>query len=271
MNEYCVVGNPIAHSKSPVIHEQFAKTCDRHIQYKRELIEKGLFVESLLNMFSNGLMGANVTVPFKEEAFKLCNSISDRAEVAGAVNTIINNGKDGLLGDNTDGIGLVKDLTQNHSITLRGRKILVVGAGGASRGILKPLLEERPASIIIANRTHEKACDLAKLFKQYGDIECCEFENLDQHRFNLVLNASSGSLNGDVPPIPAGAISRDCVFYDLMYANEATAFLVWGRELGLTQLFDGLGMLVEQAAESFYLWEGVRPDTQSAIKMLRPD
>lgn len=271
MNEYCVVGNPIAHSQSPVIHEQFAKICEREIQYTRVLIEKGGFVESLSEMFTNGLLGANVTVPFKEEAFKLCNKISERADVAGAVNTIINNGEDGLLGDNTDGVGLVRDLVQNHKITLSGRHILVVGAGGATRGILKPILEENPASVVIANRTHEKACDLATIFNKYGNIQSCTFQDLDQHNFNLVLNASSGSLNGDVPPIPAKAISSDCVFYDLMYANEATAFLIWGRELGLTQLFDGLGMLVEQAAESFYLWEGVRPDTQSTIKMLRPD
>lgn len=271
MNRYCVVGNPIAHSKSPHIHEQFAKTCERRIQYSKILIEKDKFVETLLDMFSNGLKGANVTLPFKEEAFKLCHSISDRAEAAGAVNTIINKGEHGLLGDNTDGVGLVRDLVQNHRMTLNNLKILVVGAGGATRGILKPILEENPASLIVANRTHSKACDLASVFKKYGNVDSCTFQNLEQHNFDLILNASSGSLNGDVPPIPTNAINNDCVFYDLMYANEATAFLLWGRELGLTRLFDGLGMLVEQAAESFYLWEGVRPDTKSTIKMLRPD
>lgn len=271
MNRYCVVGNPIAHSKSPLIHEQFAKTCERNIQYEKVLVEKGQFIESLSDMFSNDLKGANVTLPFKEEAFKLCNTISDRAKAAGAVNTIINKGKDGLLGDNTDGVGLVRDLIHNHGIALDNRKILVVGAGGATRGILKPVLEESPELVIIANRTHEKARDLAYAFKKYGSIDCCTFQDLQQHSFDLILNASSGSLNGDVPPIPTSSMDSDCIFYDLMYSNEATAFLLWGHELGLTQLYDGLGMLVEQAAESFYLWEGIRPDTEATIKMLRPD
>ncbi len=271
MNRYCVVGNPISHSKSPIIHGHFANTCERNISYEKVFIEKGHFVQSLSPMFADGLSGANVTTPFKEEAFKLCNNITDRAKAAGAVNTIINQGDQGLLGDNTDGVGLVRDLTHNHGIILKDQKILIVGAGGATRGILKPILEENPISANIANRTYKKACDLVTQFKEFGNIDSCSFKDLTTHSFDLILNASSGSLNGDVPPIPASAIHSNTVLYDLMYANEPTPFLVWGQELGLTQLYDGLGMLVEQAAESFYLWEGIRPDTLTTIKMLRPD
>ncbi len=186
-----------------------------------------------------------------------------------AVNTVIVQDNGSLLGENTDGIGLARDLMINHSVNLKKKRILVAGAGGATRGILKPLLDESPEEIIICNRTVAKADALANAFSQFGAIRRAEYEKLDTEQFDLIINATSTSLSQDIPPIPLSCLSADTTLYDLAYAQEPTSFLKWGNENGVTQLLDGSGMLAEQAAESFYLWEGERPNTTNAIRLLK--
>lgn len=267
---YAVFGNPVAHSKSPQIHSLFAAQTGEAIEYQRVLAPLNDFPGSVRAFVHDHGRGFNVTVPFKEEAWRMARRRSARAEKAGAVNTVTVE-SDGLLtGDNTDGVGLVRDLTHNLGWLLRGQRVLVLGAGGAVRGILTPLLAEQPASVVIANRTAEKAAGLAALFADEGVIGGGGFAELaDAHAFDVIINGSSASLAGALPPVPAQAIGAGTRCYDMMYGRQETVFNRWAREHGAAVCADGLGMLVEQAAEAFFVWRGKRPDTAPVMAALR--
>lgn len=265
-DRYCVFGNPVSHSKSPAIHAAFAAQTGDAIEYTAIEAPLDDFAGAWQRFIADGGRGANVTVPFKEEAFRLCATLSQRAQRAGAVNTLLL-GKNGLTyGDTTDGIGLVRDL-KHHGVKLAGVKILVLGAGGAVRGILEPLLAEGPASLLVANRTAAKAEALAEDFRKLGVIEGGGFDAVDG-AFDLVINGTSASLAGDLPPLPDSLFAEGATAYDMMYGAERTVFLRWSEERG-AHCLDGLGMLVEQAAESFFQWRSKRPDTAPVLEMLR--
>lgn len=268
-DRYAVFGNPVGHSKSPLIHTSFAEATRQDLVYTAELIERGDFDEAVVHFFAGGGKGLNVTVPFKEEAWDIAAVLSDDARIAGAVNTLKLDDNGQIEGHNTDGIGLVRDICHNHSGQLRDKRLLVLGAGGASRGILLPFLREQPASITIANRTVSRAGALAGGFSEYGSVVACGFEDLAGEQFDWVINATSASLKGELPPLPDTLLAPDACCYDLMYTDEPTAFCRWASEHGAAKSINGLGMLVEQAAESFWLWRGMRPETEAVLKMLR--
>ncbi len=267
---YAVMGNPIGHSKSPAIHTAFAKQCSIDLEYTAIQVDPGGFAQAVGNFRASGGAGLNVTVPFKVEAYELAQRLSERAQQAGAVNTLKFEADDGLFGDNTDGAGLVRDLADNLGIDLTGKDILVLGAGGAVRGILGPLCAAGPKSIMIANRTSVRARELAETFSGACPVTGCGFNTLAGHRFDLIINGTAASLAGEVPAIPAAIFAADALAYDLMYADSPTAFMDWALAFGAGRAVDGLGMLVEQAAESFQIWHGVRPETAPVIRMLRP-
>lgn len=268
MDQYVVFGNPIGHSKSPLIHRLFAQQTGQQLEYNTLLAPLDDFAGAARGFFAQG-RGANVTVPFKEDAYRLCDSLTERAQRAGAVNTLSKQADGTLLGDNTDGAGLVRDLTVNAGVSLKGKRILLLGAGGAVRGALEPLLAQRPASVVIANRTVEKAELLAELFADLGPVSASGFDWL-QESVDLIINATSASLSGDLPPIASSLIEPGkTVCYDMMYAKEPTPFCRWASEHGAALVLDGLGMLAEQAAEAFYLWRGVRPDSAPVLAELR--
>lgn len=262
-DRYAVFGHPIAHSKSPQIHAAFARQTGQDMRYEAILAPLDGFAESVARFAAEGGRGANVTVPFKEEAFRLAARLTPRAERAGAVNTLAFDA-DGVLGDNTDGAGLVADLTRNLKRPLAARRILLVGAGGAARGVIAPLLEQAPAELVIANRTPSRAEQLAQLFD--GRVRPCGFDALDAP-FDVVINATAASLAGELPPLPPQVFGAGALAYDMMYGRD-TPFLAFARAHG-ADTADGLGMLVEQAAEAFFLWRGVRPDTAPVIAALR--
>lgn len=268
---YAVMGNPIAHSKSPQIHKMFAQQTHQRITYEAILVDVGGFEQAVGNFVATGGKGLNITVPFKQEAWRLVDQRSQRAELSGAVNTVIVNQDRTLKGDNTDGVGLVRDLMRNHNIALQAKTVLLIGAGGAARGVLEPLLLENPAQILITNRTPDRAHELVNQFSSIGNVQGCAFTALAQQtqEFDLIINATSASLHNEIPDIPASVISRQSFCYDMMYAASATAFMRWATQQGAAKSVDGLGMLVEQAAESFYLWRGVRPQTKEVIDAIR--
>ena len=271
MDRYAVVGNPIAHSKSPWIHAAFARQTGQALTYEALLAPLDDFAATVARFRAEGGRGLNVTVPFKLEAFALADRRTPRAEAAGAVNTLAF-GTDGILGDNTDGAGLVRDLASHLGCPPRGRRILLLGAGGATRGALLPLLDTAPADLCIANRTAHKAVELAQAFAAHAGtvrIEGCGFEALADQRFDLVINATSASLSGELPPLPPGLYAQGALAYDLMYGRGHTPFLRAALADGAARVADGLGMLVEQAAESFALWRGVRPDSAPVLAELR--
>jgi shikimate dehydrogenase len=263
-DRYAVFGHPIAHSKSPQIHAAFARQTGQDMAYEAILAPLDGFADCVAQFIAAGGRGANVTVPFKEEAFKLASRLSARAQRAGAVNTFTFDA-DGILGDNTDGAGLVADLTRNLHFSLAGKRILLLGAGGAARGVVGPLLDQQPAMLVIANRTVSRAQELAELFDQ--NVRAGGFEAADTP-FDLVINATAASLAGDLPPLSPRVFTPDTLAYDMMYGRD-TPFLDFARSHG-AHTADGLGMLVEQAAEAFSLWRGLRPDTPPVIAMLRP-
>ena len=268
MDHYAVFGNPIGHSKSPLIHRLFAAQTGQALSYEPLLAPLEDFPRFARAFFAEGL-GANVTVPFKEQAFRLADSLSARARRAGAVNTLKKLEDGSLLGDNTDGAGLVRDLTVNAGFDLRGKRILLLGAGGAVRGVLEPFLAEQPASLVIANRTVEKAEQLASEFADLGPVAASGFDWIDAP-VDLIVNGTSASLAGELPPIAASLIAPGhTLCYDMMYGKEPTAFNRWAAEQGAAHTLDGLGMLVEQAAEAFQLWRGVRPDSAPVLAELR--
>ena len=269
IDQYAVVGNPIAHSKSPMIHTLFARETGQAMDYSAILVEIGQFNEAVDAFRESGGKGLNITVPFKRDAWRLVDERSPCASLAGAVNTIQIRADGTLYGDNTDGIGMVRDIRENLGIEIAGKRVLILGAGGAVRGVLGPILEEKPREVMIANRTPERAQELADAFEEYGQIDGCRFGDLDGVRFDIVINGTSASLKGEVPPLPEGILSRNAFCYDMMYAAEPTAFMRWAEDEGCEQIADGLGMLVEQAAESFKLWRGVSPNTAPVIKAVR--
>ncbi len=266
---YAVMGNPVAHSKSPAIHKQFAHQFGHNLEYTALWVDTDGFAEAVEQFRAEGGKGLNVTVPFKLEAFELADNLSDRARLAGAVNTLRFEPDGKIFGDNTDGTGLVHDLTKNLDVHLRGRKILVLGAGGAVRGVLGPLLKQNPAALVIANRTVSKAKELAKTFASSGKVEAVGYDDLVGKRFDVVINGTSASLKGEVPPLPVNLFASNAVAYDMMYGDKPTPFLEWAMLHGAETAADGLGMLVEQAAESYLLWRGVRPETKHVIAALR--
>jgi len=268
-DEYAVMGNPIAHSKSPQIHSLFANQTHQNIRYRAIQVDPGGFAQAVGNFFASGGKGLNITVPFKQEAWQLASELSERARLAGAVNTMKPLPGGGIYGDNTDGIGLVCDLIQNLGVTLSAKKLLLVGAGGAARGVIAPLLEQRPGQLTIVNRTMDRAHELVQHFSSKGEIDAKSFATLEGEHFDVIINATSASLQGDLPPLPASTMIQSDIVYDMMYASEPTLFLKWAQQQGARKISDGLGMLVEQAAESFYIWRGVKPDTAPVITHIR--
>jgi shikimate dehydrogenase len=265
-DQYAVIGNPVAHSKSPQIHAEFARQGGQEIVYERLLAPTNAFMEIASAFRARGGRGLNVTLPFKGEAFRFASLLSDRARAAQAVNTLKFDG-DAIFGDNTDGAGLVHDLARNLGCAVAGRRVLLLGAGGAARGVVKPLLEQQPAVLVLANRNLDKAQLLSNNFG--GALEASTYAALAGKRFDLVINATSASLTGQLPPLPPRVFAPGALAYDMVYGHDETPFLAFARGEGAAALADGLGMLVEQAAESFFVWRGVRPDTAPVLKLLR--
>lgn len=270
---YAVVGNPISHSKSPRIHSLFASQTGEALEYTAIQAPLDDFPGTVRQFFERGGQGLNVTVPFKEDAWKLAERRTERAEKAGAANTLYQDGAGVLTADNTDGCGLIRDLIRNHGVRLEGADILVLGAGGAVRGVLGPLLAERPASLTIANRTPARAQALVELFSPAAgtsQLTACGFGQPGAP-FDLIINGTSASLQGDLPPLSPAVIGEETVVYDMMYSLQTTTFNQWAVDQGAQTVYDGLGMLVEQAAESFRIWRGVAPETAPVIDVLRND
>lgn len=267
MDKYAVIGNPVAHSKSPLIHKMFAEQTGQAMEYGAILSPLDRFHETVEQFRETGGKGLNVTLPFKEQAYSIAHWLSDAAKKAKAVNTLIfGDGK--IEGHNTDGVGLIADLL-HHKIKIEGKRILLVGAGGAARGVILPLLHEKPALLHLANRTAEKALLLAKHFYAYGNLSASGLQAVPDGHFDLIINASSASLNGERPDIGEGLVGCETVCYDMLYSREDTSFNRWAQLQGAAKTIDGLGMLVEQAAASFYLWRGVRPRTDTVRERLR--
>jgi len=266
IDRYAVIGNPIAHSKSPDIHAQFAQQTQQTLTYERLLAPLDGFIATVRGFVSEGGRGMNVTVPFKLEAAALSTRLTTRAQAAGAVNTLLFEGED-VVGDNTDGVGLVQDIVHNTGVAIAGKSVLLLGAGGAARGVMLPLLEQGPQRLVLANRTPARAQELTRHFAQHADVEVATFDSL-QGVFDIVINATAASLSAEVPPVPSSVLAPHTLAYDMMYGAAPTAFMSWAAALG-AQTRDGLGMLVEQAAESFFCWRGVRPDTAEVYARLR--
>lgn len=273
VDRYAVIGNPIAHSKSPSIHAAFARQTGQAMRYEALLAPLDGFAASVARFRAEGGRGLNVTVPFKLEAHALTPRHTARAAAAGAANTLLFD-EQGILADNTDGVGLVRDLTLNLATPLAGRHILLLGAGGAARGALLPLLEQRPARLTIANRTTTRAETLLGMFRDQAanaavDLDASAFTTLGARGYDIIINATAASLSGQIPELPPMLYRDAALAYDMMYAREDTPFMVAARHHGASRVADGLGMLVEQAAESFFVWRGVRPDTQPVLASLR--
>ncbi|WP_417617878.1 shikimate dehydrogenase [Oceanisphaera sp.] len=267
MDRYAVIGHPIKHSQSPFIHHQFAEQTGQDIDYQRLLAPLDGFADSLSHFAREGGKGCNVTVPFKTQALDIADELTARAELAGAVNTLHLMPDGRWLGDNTDGAGLVMDL-KRLGCELSGARVLLLGAGGAARGALSPLLAEQPAQLVVANRTPARAIELAQRFAHLGNISSEPLEALGG-AFDIIINSTSASLQGETLSLDSQVCHAQTRVYDMMYGREETPFLAWARELGLEHRFDGLGMLVGQAAESFYLWRGVRPNMMPVLVALR--
>ena len=270
MKRYAVMGNPVSHSLSPYIHERFAEQFGISLSYQAIAVEPGDFAAAVQRFAADGGNGLNVTVPYKLEAWKIASSRSPRAELAGAVNTLRFDSDGALYGDNTDGVGLVTDIRANLDKPIAGARLLIIGAGGAVRGVIGPLLQAGPVQLHIANRTAEKAEELIRLFGTHGNCSASGLGDIPVERpYDIVINGTAASLHGDMPDLPDGLFAADALAYDMMYASEPTPFMRWAARRGATRIADGLGMLVEQAAESFYLWHGVRPATEAVIGEMR--
>ena len=267
-DRYAVIGNPVEHSKSPLIHAAFASQTGQQLRYDRILAPIDGVRAAVNTFYKGGGKGLNVTVPFKEQAFQLATRLSRRAQLAGAVNTLRFDDST-IFGDNTDGAGLCTDIRDNLGVPLQGKRILLLGAGGAARGVLQPLLAEQPASLTIANRTDSKAGQLAEQFASLGPITGGGYAALAGQSFDIVINATSASLANEQPPLPAGCFASGSLAYDMMYGKGQTPFLLFAEQQGAARQTDGLGMLVEQAAESFLLWRGIKPRTLPLIAQIR--
>lgn len=267
-DRYGVIGHPIAHSKSPIIHALFADQTGEKISYEAFDIAPAALRSQFRAMVKDGLRGFNVTVPHKEAVAELVDTCTPRAELAGAVNTVTVGDDGKLAGDNTDGVGLTRDLDRNLDVEIHDAHILILGAGGAARGVIPALLMAGPAEVCIANRTVERARELAERFGDLGAVRACSFEDLGEETFDLVINATSAGLQGDTPPFPDSIVGRGTICYDLSYAMSDTPFVEWARQRGVKAAHQGWGMLVEQAAEAFKIWRGVRPDTRPVLRRL---
>ena len=267
-DRYGVMGYPVSQSRSPVIHTLFAAQTGQNIQYELLQVKPEHLTEAIDQFVRTDGRGLNITVPHKQAVVDICDSIGERARIAGAVNTLTFEG--GLIsGDNTDGIGLMRDLGNNLKLRLEGASILVLGAGGATRGIVHPLLDTRPSRLFIANRTLSRAEELVDAFASHGNVWACEFDDVPSSEpFDLVINATSAGYKGEAPPYPESAVGPKTVCYDLSYGLKPTPFALWAREQGAARSVMGWGMLVEQAAESFFIWRGVRPDTAPVLKRM---
>ncbi|OZS41696.1 shikimate dehydrogenase [Photobacterium sanguinicancri] len=268
MDQYVVFGNPITQSKSPFIHTLFARQTAQDMVYHAEQPDRDGFTVAADRFFAQGGRGCNITAPFKEEAFQYAQQLTERARLAGAVNTLKKLDDGVILGDNTDGEGLVQDLLQ-HQVPLKGKRILLVGAGGAARGVILPLLAQQPAEVVVANRTEAKAQQLAALFSSYGTIASQAIDELDGLTFDIIINSTSAGLSGQLPSLPHSLISSQVTCYDMVYSTQTTTFNQWAKDLGAHRTLDGLGMLVGQAAESFMLWRGLRPSAKQVQRELR--
>ena len=268
-DRYAVFGNPVKHSKSPEIHAMFAKQCAQAMIYRAVRVEMGGFAAAAQQFFAGGGSGLNVTVPFKRDAFEFADRVSAQAARARAVNTLSRGGDGAIEGDNTDGIGLLRDLTANLGWTVRGARVLLVGAGGAARGVLEPLLREKPGELVVVNRTGSRAEELVAEFADIGPLTGGALSLLGGRQFDLVINATSAGLSGDVPDLPGALLPERSCCYDMVYGTGPTPFMRWAAHHAAWAVADGLGMLVEQAAESFYIWRGARPDTRPVINHLR--
>jgi len=267
-DHYAVIGNPISHSKSPLIHTEFAKQTGQDLDYITRKIPLDGLAEGLKKLQSEGFKGINITVPFKEQAWQIVTDKSEHATRAGAINTIVFNDDGSLYGDNTDGIGLCRDLVENNLIKLKGKRLLLLGAGGAARGVIEPLLSNQPAELVIANRTASKAEGLAQLYNDFGNISGGGFNDLSGS-FDVIINATAASLQGEVPPLADTILNAGASCYDMMYSDTDTAFITWAKQHGATKTIDGLGMLVEQAAEAFRIWRGMKPETDTVMSLIR--
>jgi len=266
---FAVFGNPIKHSRSPLIHAAFAQQCDVRLEYRALRVELDDFERAVTAFFDAGGRGLNITVPFKEQAAALATDLTPRAARAAAVNTLWRDTNGVLHGDTTDGVGLVRDMVANLGWRVQGMRVLIVGAGGAVRGVLEPLMRELPDSVHIVNRTVERAQTLAREFGVLGKVTAGGYETLEGRQFDVVINASSAGLQGDATTLPAGILSERCCCYDLLYGAEPTPFMRWAAHNAAWAVSDGLGMLVEQAAEAFYVWHRQRPETQPVTQQLR--
>ena len=269
VDQYGVFGHPVGHSLSPFIHGVFARDTGQQMAYRAYDVAPEEFIERVQGFFADGGRGLNITLPHKIVAVEVAQELTARAAHAAAVNTLALQGDNVLLGDNTDGSGLVRDLCDNLGLIITLRRVLILGAGGATRGVLAPLLGLEPAIVVIANRTPERAEALAAAFADLGVTQGVGFEYVGETPFDLIINATSASLSGDIPPIPAKAIGPHTVCYDLAYGRSAMAFVRWAQQSGCARAVQGLGMLVEQAAESFRLWRGVRPQTAQVLAALK--
>ena len=268
LDQYAVMGNPVEHSLSPTIHTAFAKQTGEQLQYQKILVPEDGFSKAVQQFFEKGGKGLNITVPFKEQAFALAEVKDDRAAAARAVNTLWMDSEGRLNGSNTDGLGLTRDLTENYQLDLSDKNILVLGAGGAVRGVLKELLQQNPKQLIVSNRTPEKSALLATQFASLGVIAAASFDEIPALDYSLVINGTSASLHGKVPSI-SGSLLAGAFCYDMMYGHNAMKFLDWAIENHATAAVDGLGMLVEQAAESFSIWRNIRPATAAVIEQFK--
>ncbi len=266
---FAVMGNPVAHSKSPFIHKQFAHQFKHHLEYTAIQVDVGGLAQAVGQFRASGGNGLNITLPFKIDAFRLADNLSDRAQTAQAVNTLRFDPDGSVFGDNTDGAGLVHDLVHNLGVPIKDKQVLILGAGGAVRGVLAPMLKHNPARLLIANRTVAKAKELVREFATHGKVEVCGFEDLRGKHFDILINGTAASLEGEVPPLPETIFTRGALAYDMMYADKPTPFMDWAALHGAHKVEDGFGMLVEQAAESYFVWNGVRPETKSVIAALR--
>lgn len=267
-DRYAVVGYPVKHSRSPFIHAMFAKQTNQNISYQMmEVMPQNLDAE-VKKFFEEGGKGLNITVPHKQAVKQSTQFQTPRSEFAGAVNTIVLMQDGSLLGDNTDGVGLLNDLTNNLNVRLLDKRILLLGAGGAARGVIAPLLQQAPTELVIANRNVERADKLVEEFMTLGTVSSVAFTDIEPKPFDFVINATSASLQGEMPELPAGIIGEDTLCYDMAYSKDDSVFTRWAKQHGASRAVLGWGMLVEQAAESFFLWRGVRPDTKPVLDAL---
>lgn len=269
VDRYGVVGYPVKHSRSPFIHGMFAKQTGQQLSYQLLEVAPAQLASEVENFFASGGKGLNITVPHKQAVVTLVKYNTPRAEFAGAINTILVMEDGALMGDNTDGVGLLNDLHNNLKFELKDKRILLLGAGGAARGVLAPMLQQHPHEIVIANRNVERATELAKEFQSLGDLSGVSFADVVAEPFDLIINATSASLQGEMPQLPAAVVGEHTLCYDMAYGKEDTVFTQWAKQQGAARAVQGWGMLVEQAAEAFFLWRGVRPDTTPVLVALQ--